>query len=352
MNALLESWTGLYLLDPWMLLLVFLLPLCLRLRRWRGSPTVRFAPSVFFGRALRSVRDVADGPPPHDEIPEPPPSWRVRLVSLPRLLMVLGLVVMVFALARPVHRDALPYESEGLDILLCLDISSSMRANDMDRHRTRLEVAKDAASQFITDRPNDRIGLICFARFPDLRCPLTLDHVALKSILKGVTPVISDGSEDATGIGTAVGRAAQVLTSSTADSRVVILLTDGEENVATVQTPEEIAPVHAGQLCEELDVRVYTIAAGFGNPDQSGGWVPIDTKQVEDLAKRTGGRFFKARDAGAVAGVYADIDELERVELEEPRFRIDEKFIPFLTAALIFLLAGRLLQSTILEVLP
>ncbi|MHC4944276.1 MAG: VWA domain-containing protein [Planctomycetota bacterium] len=328
------------------------MPLAIFVRRWRGSPAIRFAPGAFLRGAPRAVGEDPAEARSHVGHPDLPTTWRVRLIELPRVIQVIGLLLVVLSLARPVHRDPLPFETEGLDILMCLDISSSMTANDMDQHRTRLSVARDAAAEFITGRKSDRIGLICFARYPDVRCPLTLDHGALKSLLSEVTIVESDSPEDATGIGTAVARAAQVLSQSEAASKVVILLTDGEENVAFAQTPEEIAPVHAAQLCAKLGVRVYTIVAGIGNPDQSGGWVPLDTSQVERLAERTGGRFYEARDAGAVAGVYGYIDELEKVELEEPSYKIEERFMPLLVAGLLLLLLARLLRSQVLEVLP
>ncbi|MHC4973712.1 MAG: vWA domain-containing protein [Planctomycetota bacterium] len=309
--------------DPWWLLLALLVPGALW-RRWRrGGPTVLFAPGAFLTRL--------------------PGSWRVRLLPLPWLLLVAGILLAVVALARPVQHVALPHESEGIDIMLCLDTSSSMTANDMDPRRTRLDVARDSAARFIAGRPNDRIGLICFARFPDLRCPPTPDHGALRQFLAAVTPVASDGLEDATGIGTAVARAAQVLRGGPAKSKVVILLTDGEENIATAGKPEEIAPLHAGQLCKRLGVKVYAIAAGLGSRD---------TTQVRRVAALAGGRFFEARDAGAVAGVYADINALERVEFSEPRTIVEERFLPFLAAAVVLLLAGRLLQSTLLAVMP
>jgi Ca-activated chloride channel family protein len=334
MNSLFESLTGLTLADPWLLLLALLVPLALAVRLWRGSPAVRFAPSAF--------------------VLEPgfPRSWRVRLRFAPRALHGVGLLLAVVALARPVRQIPLPAVTEGIDILLCLDVSSSMAANDLDRRRARLDVAKSAAAEFIDGRPDDRIGLVCFARYPDLRCPLTLDHGALQQILSDVAMVESDGPEDATGIGTAVARAALVLRGGAATSKVVILLTDGEENVATAQTPEEIAPLHAAQLCESLGVRVYTIAAGIGTPGPGGNWVTLDTSQVRRFAERTQGRFFEAKDAGAVAAVYATIDELEKVELAEPRYRLEEKFVPFLVAALALVLAGRLVKSAFLEVLP
>ncbi|MBW2415608.1 MAG: VWA domain-containing protein [Deltaproteobacteria bacterium] len=318
--------------NPWWLLLALFVPLALWLRWRRGGPTVLFAPGAFLARL--------------------PVGWRVRLLPLPWLLLVAGLLLTVVALARPVQDVPLPHETEGIDIMLCLDTSSSMTSSDMDPQRTRLDVARDAAARFVAGRPNDRIGLVCFARFPDLRCPPTPDHDALRNFLAAVAPVAGDGPEDATGIGTAVARAAQVLRSSPAKSRVVILLTDGEENIATAEKPEEIAPVHAGQLCRELGVKVYAIAAGLGSRNPSGDWVEIDTSQVRRLAATAGGRFFEARDAGAVAGVYAEIDELERVAFREPRTTVEEKFLPFLAAAVVLLLASRILQSTLLAVMP
>jgi Ca-activated chloride channel family protein len=317
---------------PWWLLLALLVPLALWLRRHRGAPAVLFAPGAFLERLAGS--------------------WRVRLLPLPWLLLAAGLSLAVVALARPVEHVPLPRETEGIDIMLCLDTSSSMTGTDMDPQRTRLDVAKDAAARFVAGRPDDRIGLVCFARFPDLRCPPTPDHDALRDFLSAVAPVAGDGLEDATGIGTAVARAAQVLRGSPARSKVVILLTDGEENVATADKPDEIAPVHAGQLCRELGVRVYAIAAGLGSRSPTGVWTEIDTTQVRRLAATAGGRFFEARDADAVAGVYAEIDELERVAFEEPRTIVEERFLPFLAAAVVLLLAGRLLQSSLLAVMP
>ncbi len=319
---------GLTWLAPWCLLAALFVPLALWCRRRRGHAAVRFGPGTF-------VREAAC-----------PRTWRTTLLWLPRTLEVIGLLAVVVALARPVHRELLPLESEGIDILLCLDTSSSMTANDLDRTRTRLLVARDAAVEFITGRPNDRIGLLTFARYPDVRCPLTLDHAALTKMLTELRTVASDGSEDATGIGAAVARAAQVLATGTAKSRVAILLTDGEENVAIAGSKGEIAPAHAAQLCERLGVKVYAIAAGGGANSKS------DTGPVERMAKRTGGAFLEARDASAVTSVYAKIDALERSAFVEARYVTNDSFLPFLLAALSFLLLARLLDSTWLAVLP
>ncbi len=297
------------LLAPGFLLLALFVPLALWVRR---RPAVLFAP------------DVAGLPR----------SWRVRLLFLPNALCGAGLLLALVALARPVEHVPVPRTTEGLDIMLCLDTSSSMTANDLDPRRTRLSVAKSAAAHFIAGRPDDRIGLITFARFPDVRCPPTQDHDALRQILSAVTPVAGDGPEDATGIGTAVARAAETLRGG-----VVIILTDGEENIATARQPDEIAPLHAGQLCERLGVRAYTIAAGLGG---------VDTAPVRQLAERTGGRFFTARDAGAVGSVYDEINEIERIEFEEPDSGVEERFLPFLAAAVGLLLAGRFLSMAVL----
>jgi Ca-activated chloride channel family protein len=239
----------------------------------------------------------------------------------------------------------LPLRAEGIDILLCLDTSSSMTANDMDRRRTRLDVAKAAAAEFVRGRPEDRIGLISFARYPDVRCPLTLDHEALAGILAGVTTVQGDGPEDATGIGAAVARAAQVLQGDRRRERIVILLTDGDENVAIEGAQGEIAPSHAAQLCSALGSRVYAVAVGAGGPR-------FDTAALRGMSQKTGGEFHEARDADAVAAVYRQIDALEKAGFEKPRYVIEDRFLPFLLAAIAALLLGRALETTVLGVFP
>ncbi|HEX5135687.1 MAG TPA: VWA domain-containing protein [Planctomycetota bacterium] len=310
------------LLSPWLLLLALLVPAALWRRR--GGPSVAFAPAML----LRVPR-----------------SWRVRLLSLPRALQALALLLLIVALARPARREPLPLRAEGIDILLCLDTSSSMTARDMDRQRTRLDVAKAAAAEFVRGRPEDRIGLLSFARYPDLRCPLTLDHEALLGILDRVTTVSSDGPEDATGLGTAVARAAQVLSGDDRRERVAILLTDGDENVAVEGAAGEIAPSHAAQLCAALGARVYAVSVGVRGPR-------VDTGALKGMATRTGGEFHEARDAGAVAAVYRQIDALEKTGIEKPRYVIEDRFLPFLLLGILLMLAARVLDATVLQVFP
>jgi Ca-activated chloride channel family protein len=306
---------------PGFLWLALLLPIALMLKG--RPPTVLFAPARF-------LRDV-------------PRTARSRLLSLPTILQVVGLALVVLSLARPVRRVPVPHERDGIDILLCIDVSSSMLETDLENAKTRLEVVRNAAARFIDARADDRIGIVTFARFPDLRSPPTRDHAFLRRVLTGIQPVQSDSEEDATGIGAAVAKSAQVL-----GRGVVVLLTDGEENVATADKPREIAPVHAGQLCRELGVRAYTIQAGRGRRTAEGKWLEIDTKPIRSLAETSGGRFFAAKDAQAVDAVYAEIDEIERMRFAEPDYRNVEKFLPLLSGAIGLLILGRFLRTVVL----
>lgn len=312
------------LLDPGFGWLALLVPAALFLALRRSRPAIRFAPASLAAGA-------------------PPTSWRTRLLWLPRVLQGLGLLLVVLALARPATREAVPQTNDGVDILLCLDMSSSMQATDLDGRSTRLSVARREAMRFIEGRPNDRIGFLAFARYPDLRCPLTLDHGALVGILDEVSTVSPDGPEDATGIGAAVARGVQVLDAARARSPVLIVLTDGVENVALEGEADEIPPQHAGQLAERLGVRVHPIVVGSRN---------TKTKALERLAARTGGAFHRARDAGAMQRVYAEIDRLETAPVEIPRFVFLDRYVAVLVAGLVLIALGAVLGASVLGVLP
>ncbi|MEE9393189.1 MAG: VWA domain-containing protein [Planctomycetota bacterium] len=342
-------------LAPWQLLWLMALPLAF----WwfsRASQNGKI-PAVAFASApwLQPTNDLEKGRP----------SWRLRLRRLPRYLQLLGLVLVIFAMARPVLRERMDREHSGIDILLCLDLSSSMAAKDTAVEgdeglaeskdselliSSRLDASRLAAIQFVESRRRDRIALLSFARFPDLRCPLTRDHAALIEFLKNLKSLDPKSSEDATGIGAALARGAQALQNSPGPSRVIILLTDGEENVATAETPDEIAPLHAAQLCQQLGIRVYSIAVG-GQMSIDDRAAP-DHSQIEALAKKSGGRFFAVGDLTALRAAYAAIDKLERSETSEPKYRYREAFVSFLGLALLALLAGRILGQTTLRVSP
>lgn len=264
-----------------------------------------------------------------------PRSWRDRLAWVSPVCATASVVALGVALAEPTERVVVSDEVEGIDILLCLDVSSSMTARDLDGERTRLDVARDAAKRFVASRPDDRIGVVSFARYPDLRAPTTLDHAAVADVLDALAPVEPDSEEDATGIGTALARAASALSTTRRPTRVVVLLTDGEENVASERDLDEIAPVHAAQLCERLGVRVYTIVAG--DVEAAG----LDTRQVERVAERTGGVFFVARDASSIDAVYASIDALERAPTAIPRVVDEPRHAALVALAVALFLAGR-----------
>jgi len=274
----------------------------------------------------------------------PPRSWRQRCATLPSWLELLALVFAATAMARPVQQVAAPPERLVRDVLLCLDRSSSMAAEDLAPGRSRLAVAIEMATELIAARSGDRIGCVEFARYPDLRCPPTLDHAAARELLAGMTLVAADGPEDATGIGAAVATAAAVLERSPRPGRVIVLLTDGEENVATDGNPDAIAPLHAAQLCAQLGIRVHTIVVGRGST--------VDTTAVRQLAALTGGRAFAAGDAAALRGIGAAIDALEAAAFAEPLRRVREWFVAALAAAILSLGLAHLLRRTWLEVLP
>jgi len=331
--------TGLLFRDPLWLLLLLALPVLGLL--WRKHRTVLpFAGAPLLG---------GDLPSGGARLPR---SLRQRFVAVPRLLELGAVALAVTALARPVQHVPLPPERLGLDVLLCVDISSSMAANDLAAGRTRHEVGIELAAEFVQQRHDDQVGFVTFARYPDLRCPPTLDHAAVAELLRAVVLVGKDSPEDATGIGTAVARAAEVLARSKAKGKVIVLLTDGEENVATTETPNEIAPLHAAQLCAAVGVRVHGIVVGRGSQKPDGRFVELDTTAVRQLATQTGGRFFLARDGTALQQVYRDIDALEKVAFAEPRTLVVEWYALFVLGALLLLVLAWVLAHRWLEVLP
>lgn len=280
--------------------------------RWRRRDSVPFA------AASLAAGDLATGL----GLPPLPRSRRQRVQQWLPALEAIALALLVVGLARPVQRSPLPPERAGADVLLCIDRSSSMLATDLGGGRTRLAVAVEAAAEFVRARGEDRVGLVTFARYPDLRCPPTLDHDTAVELLRAVVPVAAEGPEDATGIGTAVTFAIEALQRAAVAGQVVVLLTDGEENVATSATPHEIAPLHAAQLAAELGVRVHGIVVGAAAPGRE-----LDTAAVRQLAGATGGRFFTARDAAALRATYRDIDAIEKTAFVEPRLLVREWFV-------------------------
>jgi Ca-activated chloride channel homolog len=246
---------------------------------------------------------------------------RARLVL--GALHLAGILLLTVALARPqkgLRENELT--GRGVDIVLALDVSSSMRAEDFQPDN-RLAVAKTVAQSFVASRPHDRLGLVLFAGTAVTQCPLTLNHAVLGDLLARVDfGMVEDGTAIGTGLATALNR----LRDSRAKSRVVILLTDGDNNRGAID------PVTAAELARALGVRVYTIGVGTSGiapmpvDDPVFGLrydrvpVRIDETTLRAIAQRTGGRYFRARDAAALAGVYGQIDRLEKSDVRSAAY--------------------------------
>ena len=243
-----------------------------------------------------------------------------RLRHVLFVFKLLGLVLLVVALARPqAGREKREMSAEGIDIMLTLDVSSSMELNDLDNgERSRLAVAKEVVSDFVGGRYSDRIGMVVFAGESFTQCPLTLDYDVLTSFLQGVQ--IADESWDGTAIGMALINATNRLRESEGRSQVVILLTDGVNNAG------EIEPLTAAEVAEAVGVRVYTIGVGsdgsirrpvqgiFGTRYQTV-QVEIDEETLRAVAQRTGGKYYRATSEEKLEAIYREIGELETTEI-------------------------------------
>lgn len=310
-EAGLELWGDYALADPLFLLLV--------------------PAALFFFAHGRGRRGRAAARAPVPSLARVPRSWPQRAGWLPGLLQLAAVALVATALARPLRGDVLRTSvSEGVDIALVVDRSSSMQQRDLDPARTRLDVVKEVVGQFAVRRMTDRIGaqdsvaLFSFARFPELLCPFTLDSAALLGFLDELQLVRYE-DEDGTGVGRALAKAVGVLRRSDADSKVVVLLTDGENNL------QDITPLDAAQLAAEEGIRVYTVLAGrLAMRDVFGRAIEIDSRELEAVAQVTGGRFFRARDAAALERTYAEIESLERTPRREQRFTENHDLYPLL----------------------
>ena len=288
-----------------------------------------------------------------------PKSWKVRLMPLQMLLRLLAFTMLVIALARPQTSNSWKNrQSEGIDIMLAIDVSTSMLAEDLKPNR--LEAAKMVASEFISGRPDDNIGLTIFAGESFTQCPMTTDHGSLLNLLQGVRTdiaargLISDGTAIGMGLANAVGR----LKASKAKSKVVILLTDGSNNMG------DISPMTAAEIAQSLGIRVYTIGVGTNKvapyPMPVAGGVQyvnmpveIDTKTLSEIAKTTHGDFYRATNTQELKKIYKEIDQLEKSKMNVKKFKKKyDAFQPFVTIAAIALLLEILLRITIFRRIP
>ncbi len=325
---------------PWLLLLLLLVPPLALLRHARRRPVVRFSD----GEALARL----------------PLTWAVAAHRLLPWLYGGGLALLVVALARPQRGvDESRVRTHGVDIVLLMDVSTSMRAVDLSsgaQEINRLDAAKQVIERFIKKRGDDRIGLVAFAAQPYSAAPLTMDHGWLLARMAQLeTGMLPDG----TAIGTALASAINRLRDSEAKSKLIVLLTDGSNNAG------DLTPDNAALMAQALGIRVYTVGAGasgvvavpvtdpFGRKAYARQQSDIDDALLTRVATVTGARYFRAADFDTLTRVYDEIDQLEKTEIEVQQYtRYEELFAPVLLAALLALGAERLLGLTRLGRLP
>ena len=280
-----------------------------------------------------------------------PKSLRVRLLHLPFILRVAAITLLSLALARPQLTNRWSSEStEGIDIMMALDISGTMLAEDLKPNR--LEAAKQVASDFVLARPNDQIGLVVFAGESFTQCPLTIDHAVLVNLFQSVEyGMIEDGTAIGLGLANAVNR----MKDSQTKSKVVILLTDGSNNRG------DIDPQTAAEIAKTFGIRVYTVGVGSYGQARVPVQTPIGTQYItmdsefdettlQRIAQTTGGQYFRATDNSSLKKIYEQIDQLEKTKLRVREYsKHTENFAPFLYAALLCLLGEILLRYFVLR---
>ena len=337
------SFAGLQFQAPWFLIL---LPLPLVLASLAGRME-RFAPTLSFPRTSLARTF--------------PPNLRTRLRALPLWLAAIALTLMVIALARPqrgLGRDQMT--TEGVDIVIALDVSGSMAAEDFQPDN-RLAVAKSVVADFIRRRTRDRLGLVIFAGRAITQSPATTDQALL---LRQLEDVALDRLPDGTAIGSGLATALSRLSKSESKTKLVVLVTDGANNSG------EIDPDTATDIAKAMEIKIYTVGVGKGGiapipvraQDPFTGRivsrtvnmeVPIDEDLLKRIAERTGGAFFSATDESSLRDIFGRIDALETTRLKSLSFRrYQELFAPFLNAALALMLLAGFLWTRGLRVLP
>lgn len=288
-----------------------------------------------------------------------PMSLRQRLVHLPFVLRLACFTMAVVALARPQTSNSWSTKhTEGIDIMLCMDVSTSMLAEDLKPNR--IEAAKNVALEFISGRPDDNIGLTLFAGEAYTQCPMTTDHAVLLNLLNGMKVDMAQRGliDDGTAIGMGIANALSRLKDSKAKSKVVILLTDGTNNCG------QISPNTAADIAKSLGIRVYTIGVGTngtarypypvaGHIEYVNVPVEIDTKALATIAKKTDGEFYRATNNQKLHEVYQEIDKLEKTKMNVRQYsKRYEAFAGFLLISVLCLIAQLLVENTILKRIP
>lgn len=290
----------------------------------------------------------------HQGLAKFPKSKKLKYRHLPFVLRTLGIAALILAIARPQASNSWRTENtEGIDIMIAMDISGSMMAEDLKPNR--LEASKEVATEFILSRPNDNIGLVVFAGESFTQCPLTIDHAVLVNLFKAVTyGLIEDGTAIGLGLANAVNR----IKDSKAKSKVVILLTDGSNNRG------DIAPITAAEIAKTFGIRVYTIGVGSHGivniPVQTPMGIQyqqmeseFDEKSLQDIAEQTGGQYFRATDNTKLRRIYQEIDQLEKTKISVKEYsKKSEEFFLFALLAFLFTIAEIILRNTFLRKIP
>lgn len=328
---MLPDWEFAHIDFLWALLILPLLILWHVLQFWKNKPVIGFSQTAWLTSAGHGK------------------TWLIHVAFALRLLAISAMIV---GLARPQSSTKLQsVTTEGIDIIMAMDISSSMLARDFEPNR--LDAAKEVATEFIKGRPNDRIGLVVYSGESFTQCPLTTDHDKLINLLAELkNGMITDGTAIGMGLATAVNR----LKESTAKSKVVILLTDGENNSGN------IPPLTAAEIATTFGVRVYTIGVGtigeapmpyqdvFGRIRYQNVPVTIDEKTLTEIANLTDGEYFRATDNEKLKDIYQKIDSLEKTIIEETQFeKKSEEFLPLALLALGLLMLEFLIKRFALK---
>ncbi|MEN9570772.1 MAG: hypothetical protein RL172_2003 [Bacteroidota bacterium] len=281
-------------------------------------------------------------------------SFKTVMRHLLFLLRLLAVALIITALARPQNRtDQQQAEGEGVDIVLCIDVSGSMTAQDFTPNR--MEAAKKVASDFIDRRLTDRIGIVIFSGESFTQCPLTTDKAVLHSAVEAIrNGLLEDGTAIGDGLSTSVDR----LRTSKAKTKLIILLTDGENNGGL------IGPDNAKEIAKAFNIKVYTIGVGtegyapFPMKTELGvvmqqQKVTIDEKLLQAIASETGGKYFRAKDNTGLENIYKEIDVLEKSKVEISTLtRYTERFLPFAAVAMLLLLLEMILRFTVFKKFP
>lgn len=325
---------------PYSLFLLILIPLAVAFYMWKHK------------RAEASMQIPSTRP-----FVNLPRSYKEYLRHVNFALMMGALALVIVVLARPQSTDSWSQSNtEGIDIVLSLDVSNSMLTPDFKPNR--VEAAKDVAGRFVAGRPNDNIGMVIFGKESYTMCPMTSDHAVLSNMLQSVSTDLIDGT--ATAIGDGLVTAVNRIKDGVAKSKTIILLTDGTNNAGNV------APRDAAEVAKALGIRLYTIGVGsrgevemvvgtdpFGRPVRQRVKADIDEVTLKDMAQITGGRYFRATDKNSLISIFEEIDQMEKTKMSVREFsRKEEEYMPYALAALGLLLLYVLLRNTVLRYIP